>query len=112
MPAAQELTALGVRKELVRMRIAARRMQCVAAVEQLAPTIALADRGVTLWRSIPGRAKWIGIPAAFFLVRKFGKRFGGAAGLLRQAPAIIRLARSFAAPRQKDGAHPTSRAAK
>ena len=98
---AEKLNTLGLRKELVRVRIAARRAQCVAAATQMGPTLALADQGVMLWRSIRGPAKWIGLPAAWFLFRRYGRRFGGAKGLLSYAPVALQMIRMFGSKRRQ-----------
>ena len=94
MSSTRALDALAVRKAAVQARIAARRTQCGIAAAQLAGPAALVDRGVALWQSIPGKAKWAAVPVGLFAARVIGKRLGGPAALLRYAPMVMGVAKS------------------
>jgi hypothetical protein len=93
---AGELDALAVRKNMLLLRIALHRQQCVVAGSRLAKPLAWADDIIARWRKISPIAKMVGLPLGLMLARKATKRLGGSLKLLRFAPLILQTARSFA----------------
>lgn len=67
---ARELSELSRQKAELRVRIAARRLDCYALAVQAARPIALLDRIVAQWRRISPFAKFAAIPLGFLLQRK------------------------------------------
>jgi len=93
------LSALAARKR-VRLRcIALHCGQCAFAGAELAKPLAWLDDFIARWRRISPLAKGIGMPFGLMLARKLTKRFRGGLKLLRFAPLIFRMARSFAQAR-------------
>jgi hypothetical protein len=93
MPGDEELNALAQRKAVLLARIAVRRDECAAAVEEIAPHLAPIDAMVTKWRMISADAKRTGAPIALTVARTVASNLGGVAGLLRFVPALFGAAR-------------------
>ncbi len=90
---AGELKLLELRKAMLQLRIAQRRLQCAQAATELSRPIKLVDRGIALWRSVPPLAKAIAVPALLLLLRKLGKRPGVIGTVARMAPVALGAAR-------------------
>jgi hypothetical protein len=102
----RQLADLAVRKAIVQARIAVRREECVRAASALAAgPVALADRALGLWRSIPQGVKAVGIPLAILAAAVIVRRTGKArlTALLRVAPVILQTVRVAAERRAAAG---------
>jgi len=85
-----ELASLEVRKILLRQKIAASRLECVALAERVARPIALLDRVITQWRKISPLAKIAAVPLGFVLRRKLlPRKVSLFRSALRWAPAVL-----------------------
>lgn len=71
-----ELRELALRKEALRVRIAARRAECIAYAEQVTRPIATIDRVAAQWRRISPYAKLAAIPLGFLLQRRLAGKPG------------------------------------
>jgi len=85
-----ELTILAARKEILRLRIAARRAQIQACALRVTRPLGWIDHMLERWRSISPLVRMIVMPAGLFGVRALTTRLGKGKWLL-MAP-LIRLA--------------------
>lgn len=85
-----ELTILAARKEILQLRIAARRAQIQVSAERVTRPLGWIDHVLERWRSVSPLVRMIGMPAGLFAVRALTKRLGKGKWLLI-AP-VIRLA--------------------
>jgi hypothetical protein len=91
-----ELRELALRKEALRVKIAAHRAECVAYAEHVARPIAAIDRVAEQWRRVAPYAKLAAIPLGFLLQRRMAKkqaRAGGWKRWLKLAPVAMSAAR-------------------
>jgi len=112
MYADEQLKELAQRKELLRGRIALRRMQTVITAADLARPLALVDRGLEIWRQFSPMLKMLGLPLSFLGLRAMFSRSRTPAGpgasrregtgwfstLLGALPIIIQVFRAFSSP--------------
>ena len=85
-----ELASLDARKILLRQKIAASRLECVALAEKASRPIALLDRVITQWRKISPLMKIAAVPLGFLLRRKLlPRKVGLFRSALRWAPAVL-----------------------
>lgn len=93
-----ELTALEVRKIILRQKIAVSRLECVSLAEQASRPIALLDRVIAQWRKISPLMKFAAVPLGFLLRRKLlPRKVSLFRSALRWAPAVLsamRMART------------------
>lgn len=95
-----ELESLDARKILLRQKIAASRLECVALAESASRPIALLDRVITQWRKISPIIKVAAVPLGFMLRRKLlPRKMGLFRSALRWAPAVLSAMRMARAQR-------------
>lgn len=110
MYADEQLTLLAQRKELLRSRIALRRVQTVIVASDLARPLAVVDRAVDLWRQYSPLLKMIGIPLSFVGLRQLFRRSrvpssgpkdgkGWIGALFGALPIIIQVYQAFSSAR-------------
>lgn len=90
---AAELKRLELRKAMLQLRIAERRLHCAQAGVELARPLSLVDRGIELWRRVPPIAKAVAVPALLILARRLSRRDGFIGSIARLAPAVLGAAR-------------------
>ena len=100
MSPTEELRVLAVRKTALRARIAARRTELSHVSQRLAGPVALLDRGLGWWRSVPTGGKWAAIPVGIGIAKKFAPKIAGSLGLLKYAPLAAQVVKSIAARRR------------
>lgn len=122
MYADEQLKELGERKELLRARIAIRRMQMVITSADLARPLSLVDRGIEIWRQFSPMLKMLGLPLSFLGLRGMfrrsrppateGVRRGEGKGwigtLLGALPIVIQLYQAISSARSAAAAGPAS----
>ena len=96
-----ELDDLAARKELLRVRIAIRRMQCSVAAAELVRPLELIDGLHARWQAISPLVRVAGVPLFLVLAKKFLSRGGKAKWLMifRSLPVVMRAAQAFARTR-------------
>jgi hypothetical protein len=98
-----ELKQLERRKALLRLNIAASRLQCAADAAVLARPIGLLDKVATQWRKISPFAKVAAVPLGLLLKRRLapGKGKGVVGQALKWMPAVLSAARMFSGAAQR-----------
>ena len=91
---AGELKRLELRKALLQLRIAERRLQCAIAAREEAQPLRTVDRALDLWRRVPPVAKLVAIPVVLMLARKLAKRKGLIGSVARMTPMVMSVARA------------------
>jgi hypothetical protein len=85
----EEVTALAQRKAVLLARIAERRDQCAAAVEELAPHIETVGSVMSKWRMVAAGAKALGVSGALSVAKTVAGNAGGLGGILRFGAALF-----------------------
>jgi hypothetical protein len=94
-----ELTRLGVRKALLRVRIASHRWQCAETGAELARPVELVDNLWDKWRHISPIAKAVGVPLVALLARRLFRRMRKIASIAHYLPMVLQVARMVAGRR-------------
>lgn len=89
MRASEELTVLAQRKAVLLARIAERRDQCVASLEELTPHIEMAESMMSKWRMLAAGAKAIGVTGALSVAKTVAENAGGLGGILRFGASLF-----------------------
>jgi hypothetical protein len=85
----EELIALAQRKAVLRARIAERRDQCAAAMEEMAPHIETVESVMSKWRMVVAGSKALGISGAFTVAKTVADNVGGLGGILRFGASLF-----------------------
>ena len=92
----RELTALALRKRMLRQRIAVARWECVALASDVARPIALVDRAIVQWRKISPLVKFAALPLGLLFRRRLIPASGGFfRKIVRWAPVALSAMRMF-----------------
>jgi hypothetical protein len=94
-----ELTRLGLRKALIRVRIAGHRWQCTETGSELARPVEVVDGLWAKWRHISPIAKAVGVPLAALLARRLYRRLRKIATIAHYVPMVLAVARMVAGRR-------------
>ncbi len=93
-----QLNDLALHKSALRLKIAARRAQCVEYAGNVARPIAAIDRAAAQWRKIAPYAKLAAIPLGFLLQRRMTKKRATVSGWkqwLKLAPVAMSAMRMW-----------------
>lgn len=104
MSPAGELTKLAARKDLLRRRIALRRVATVVVARRIAQPLRVADRIVGEWRRLSPLVKLAGVPLGALLGRSVHRKRRLIGQLVRWGPVLATVWRGFAAARKKTAA--------
>lgn len=101
---AGELTKLAARKDLLRRRIALRRVATIVVAQRIVRPLRLVDRIVGEWRRLSPLVKLAGIPLGALLGRSLHRRRRLIGKLIRWGPVLASVWRGFAAARKESDA--------
>lgn len=105
MSTAERLADLARRKAVLRARIAERRAECERAAADLVRPLAIADKGLALWRATPEPVKALGLPVAALAAQKLAKHLPGVS-VAKYVPLAMRGWRMFQDLRDRRRAAP------
>lgn len=98
-----ELTKLAARKDLLRRRIALRRVVTIVVARRIARPLHLLDRIVGEWRRLSPLVKLAGVPLGALLGRRLHRKRRVIGQLIRWGPVLASVWRGFAAARTRRG---------
>lgn len=100
---AGELTQLAAKKDLLRRRIALRRVATIVVAQRVAQPLRLIDRIVGEWRRLSPLVKLAGVPLGALLGRSLHRKRRLVGQLIRWGPVLASVWRGFAAVRKESG---------
>lgn len=92
---ADELKHLALRKDLLRRRIALRRVVIILSGTRVVQPLQLADRALLAWKRLSPLLKLLAVPAGAVVGRGFRRRHGIVSRVIRWAPLVLRAWRGF-----------------